>query len=122
MLLVNLSTTYPEAWEKFKQTQSGPHELKFKPSAEIFPTYVKTPEIDLDADNSIYIIPKASTQIVDIKLNEHIWVDSTYKITINSEIAKPTIDSDWNIRVTNAEISQIEEIAVVIPYKAEINW
>ncbi|WP_264707930.1 Tc toxin subunit A-related protein [Wolbachia endosymbiont (group B) of Agriphila straminella] len=122
MLLVNLSTTYLEAWKKFKQIQSGPYELKFKLSAEIFPTYVKAPKIDLDEDNSIYIIPKASTQIGDMKLNEHVWVDSTYKITINSKIAKPAIDSDWNIKVNNAEISQIEEIAVVIPYKAEINW
>ncbi|MDR0773096.1 MAG: hypothetical protein LBE46_02055 [Wolbachia pipientis] len=122
MLLVNLSTAYPDAWEKFKQTQSGSHELKFKPSAEIFPTYAKTPEIDLGADNSIYIIPKASTKIGDMKLNGHAWVDSTYKITINSEITKPAIDSDWNIKVNNAEISQIEEIAVIIPYKAEINW
>ncbi|MFP3033741.1 MAG: neuraminidase-like domain-containing protein [Wolbachia sp.] len=119
MLLVNLSTTYPDTWENFKQKQGRASELMFKPSAEIFLTYAKNPSIDLAGGNNIYIIPTIpDISEMAIKVNDYVWDRNTKKI-VNPTL---TIGSDWNIKVNNADISQIEEISVIIPYRAEINW
>ncbi|WP_374699518.1 neuraminidase-like domain-containing protein [Wolbachia endosymbiont (group A) of Limnophora tigrina] len=114
MLLVNLSTTYPEAWKKFKQTQSGPHELKFKPSAEIFPAYFKNPKID--SNKSVKIIPEAPG-VEKIKLNDNDWKKDTFEVA-----GTFTIGSEWTLKINNADIDKIEKIVVIIPYRAEINW
>ncbi|UJQ20368.1 Tc toxin subunit A [Wolbachia endosymbiont of Delia radicum] len=114
MLLVNLSITYPDAWEKFKQIQSGPHELKFKPSAEIFPAYFKNPEID--SNKSVKIIPEAPS-VEKIQLNDSDWKKDTFEVA-----GTFTIGSEWTLKINNADINKIEKIVVIIPYKAEINW
>ncbi len=114
MLLVNLSITYPDAWEKFKQIQSGPHELKFKPSAEVFPAYFKNPEID--SNKSVKIIPEAPS-VEKIQLNDSDWKKDTFEVA-----GTFTIGSEWTLKINNADINKIEKIVVIIPYKAEINW
>ncbi|MFT4314042.1 MAG: neuraminidase-like domain-containing protein [Wolbachia pipientis] len=106
MLAVKLSEVDQEKWQRFKQ--SG--EFKFKPS---FSTRIKNPEIDLSY-NGIYLIPKISDgSEVNIKLGSNIWDRNTHKVTVTQ------LESDWVIKATNAD--KIEEIMVIISYKAEVN-
>ncbi|WP_265027169.1 Tc toxin subunit A-related protein [Wolbachia endosymbiont (group A) of Bombylius major] len=105
MLAVKLSEVDQEKWQRFKQ--SG--EFKFKPS---FSTRIKNPEIDL---NGVYLVPKiADGSEVNIKLGNNGWDKDTHKVTVTQ------LENDWVIKATNA--NKIEEITVIIPYKAEVNW
>ncbi len=105
MLAVKLSEVDQEKWQRFKQ--SG--EFKFKPS---FSTRIKNPEIDL---NGVYLVPKiADGSEVNIKLGNNVWDKDTHKVTVTQ------LENDWVIKATNA--NKIEEITVIIPYKAEVNW
>ncbi|AGJ99403.1 hypothetical protein wNo_10310 [Wolbachia endosymbiont of Drosophila simulans wNo] len=114
--IVNLSAVYPEEWNKFKQASGQFSELKFKLLPEIFPIHVKDPEIDL---NNICIIP-ATPDIskITIKLDNYNWERNSQRV-VNPSL---TIGTDWNIQVNNADISKLEEIIIMIPYKATINW
>lgn len=111
MLLLNLSVAYPDAWEKFKQKYD---ELTFKPSAEIFPTYVKNPEIG----DSIYVFPTPQAPNMKITVNSCNWDPKSYKINIDKSSIK--LDSDWKLKA--AGTSSIDEITIIIPYTGEINW
>ncbi|WP_264328552.1 MULTISPECIES: neuraminidase-like domain-containing protein [unclassified Wolbachia] len=107
MLAVKLSEVDQEKWQRFKQ--SG--EFKFKPS---FSTRIKNPEIDLSY-NGVYLVPKiADGSEVNIKLGNNVWDKDTHKVTVTE------LENDWVIKATNA--NKIEEITVIIPYKAEVNW
>lgn len=106
MLAVKLSEFDQEEWQRFKRSS----ELKFKPT---FPAEIKNPEIDLSY-NGIYLIPKISDESqVDIKLGSNVWDRNTHKVSVTQ------LESDWVIKATNAD--KIEEIMVIIPYKAEVN-
>ncbi|WP_264723604.1 Tc toxin subunit A-related protein [Wolbachia endosymbiont (group A) of Cheilosia soror] len=106
MLAVKLSEFDQEEWQRFKQSS----EFKFKPT---FPAEIKNPEIDLSY-NGIYLIPKISDESqVDIKLGSNVLDRNTHKVTVTQ------LESDWVIKSTNAD--KIEEIMVIIPYKAEVN-
>jgi hypothetical protein len=119
-LVANLSTVYPTEWEKFKQQAKGnSSELKFKLSTEIFPMYVTNPAIDLDEGNNICIIPTTpDIGKMTIKVNNYNWKRDS------KEIVDPVliIGSDWSIKISNADISKVEEIMIMVPYKATINW
>ncbi|WP_265041529.1 Tc toxin subunit A-related protein [Wolbachia endosymbiont (group B) of Melanostoma mellinum] len=119
-LVVNLSSVYPEEWEKFKQQAKGrSSELKFKLSSEIFPVHVKNPSVDLDGKNNICVIPTTPDMSrITIKINNYNWERNSKKI-VNPSL---TIGSDWSIKINNADISKIEEIMIMVPYKATINW
>ncbi|WP_264336191.1 Tc toxin subunit A-related protein [Wolbachia endosymbiont (group B) of Chorthippus brunneus] len=119
-LVMNLSSVYPEEWEKFKQQAKGrSSELKFKLSSEIFPVHVKNPSVDLNKENNIYVIPTTPDMSrITIKLNNYNWERNSKKI-VNPSL---TIGSDWSIKINNADISKIEEIMIMVPYKATINW
>lgn len=117
MLVINLSAAYPDIWKKFKQTGVKPYKLTFKTSTEIFPTYVKNPELE----DSIYIVPKTSDgNQINVKMDDCKWNNTTYKISIPSK--KIAIGSDWNLIISDVDSSQIEEVTIIIPYKAKINW
>lgn len=115
-LVVNLSAVYPEEWNKFKQANGQFSELKFKLLPEIFPIHVKDPGIDL---NNICIIPATpDVDKITIKLDNYKWERNSKKI-VNPSL---TIGTDWNIQINNADISKLEEIIIMVPYKATINW
>lgn len=118
-LVVNLSAVYPEEWGKFKQANGQFSELKFKLFPEIFPIHVKDPEVDLNDGNNICIMP-ATPDIgkITIKLDNYNWERNSQKV-VNPSL---TIGTDWNIQVNNADISKLEEIIIMVPYKATINW
>ncbi|MDD9336258.1 MAG: neuraminidase-like domain-containing protein [Wolbachia sp.] len=118
-LVVNLSAVYPEEWGKFKQAKGQFSELKFKLFPEIFPIHVKDPEVDLNDGNNICIIPTTpDADKITIKLDNYNWERNSKKI-VNPSL---TIGTDWNIQVNNADISKLEEIIIMVPYKATINW
>ncbi|WP_264688342.1 Tc toxin subunit A-related protein [Wolbachia endosymbiont (group A) of Sympetrum striolatum] len=115
-LVVNLSAVYPEEWNKFKQANGQFSELKFKLLPEIFPIHVKDPGIDL---NNICIIPATpDVDKITIKLDNYKCERNSKKI-VNPSL---TIGTDWNIQINNADISKLEEIIIMVPYKATINW
>ncbi|MFP3015964.1 MAG: hypothetical protein ACEY3B_06850 [Wolbachia sp.] len=119
-LVINLSKAYPDIWERFKQTQAQSQSLTFNPSAEIFPTYIKNPE--LDSEDSIYIVPKMpNTCEISLTINNYSWDHASYKLSAD-EGKKLAIGSNWNLKINGEGCSQIEEIIVVIPYKAKITW
>jgi hypothetical protein len=119
-LVANLSAIYPAEWDKFKQQAKGSSsELKFRLSSEIFPVHVKNPSIDLDGENNICIIPTTpDVSKMTIKVNNYSWERNTKKI-VNPVL---TIGSDWSIKINNTDISKVEEMMIVVPYKATINW
>lgn len=117
--IINLSAVYPEEWNKFKQENGQSSELKFKLFPEIFPIHVKNPEVDLNDGNNICIIPATpDADKITIKLDNYNWERNSKKI-VNPSL---TIGNDWNIQVNNADISKLEEIMIMVPYKATINW
>ncbi|MGL5029455.1 MAG: hypothetical protein ACRC6C_05190 [Wolbachia pipientis] len=117
--IVNLSAVYPEQWKQFKQANGQSSELKFKLFPEIFPIHVKNPEVDLNDGNNICIIPAMpDADKITIKLDNYNWEHNSKKI-VNPSL---TIGTDWNIQVNNADISKLEEIIIMVPYKATINW
>ncbi|MDR0773678.1 MAG: hypothetical protein LBE46_05200 [Wolbachia pipientis] len=118
-LVISLSSLYPEEWSKFKQGQDD--KLVFKPSAKIFPTYTTKPEVDLDK-GYIYVIPKTLKDLTRVKasVNGHkVNFNELGKVKISSNDNLPEVGSDWELKI---DPSELEEIAVIIPYKAEINW
>lgn len=118
-LVANLSTLYPEEWEKFKQTKGRPAELKFKLPSEIFPIHIKNPSVDLDGENNICVIPTTPDMSrITIKVNNYSWERNSKKI-VNPSL---TIGSDWSMKINNADTNKIEEIMIMVPYKAMINW
>ncbi|WP_374699415.1 neuraminidase-like domain-containing protein [Wolbachia endosymbiont (group A) of Limnophora tigrina] len=120
-LVMNLSSVYPEEWENFKQQAKGrSSELKFKLSPEIFPVHVKNPSADLNRENNIYVIPTTpeTNSRMTIKLNNYNWERNSKKI-VNPSL---TIGSDWSMKINNADTNKIEEIIIMVPYKATINW
>ncbi|RDD34854.1 hypothetical protein Wcon_01052 [Wolbachia endosymbiont of Cylisticus convexus] len=48
------------------------------------------------------------------------WNNTTYKSSI--PLSKLAIGSDWNLDISGIDPSQIEEVTIIIPYKAKINW
>jgi len=119
-LVVNLSAVYPAEWDKFKQQAKGSSsELKFKLSPEMFPFHVKNPSVDLDGKNNICVIPTTPDMSrITIKVNNYSWERNSKKI-VNPSL---TIGNDWIMKINNADTNKIEEIMIMVPYKAPINW
>lgn len=116
-LVIKLSKTYPSAWQKFKQKQA---QLTFNLKSGIFPSYTKNLELD---GNNIYVIPKilnGDLSKIRLTIDDCNWDSITYKLSISSN--KLTIKSDWNLKISGEDSSQIEEVIVTIPYKAKIIW